>query len=548
MVRLYNNLELPEQWPPKYEEKTLDKPLEVPYLKEKQDIVNIEIGRQLFVDDFLIEESNLSREFHQPKVCEKPIFEPKTPLEMNGGYYPCACPFNDGIFYDDEDNKFKMWYHAGWFNGVGYAESEDGLNWKRLKELYPERESESVLPHEFGTIRDGAAVWIDYHATNRNERYKMFVFLRKFDFEIKYYHEKPKHAHDDPDSIPPEEKGVLFQSANGIDWEECGTVGHCGDNTGFYYNPFTNKWTFSLRTFSSLDRRIRTRGYYETDHFIKGTKWTEDDIVFWTRTDIYDRPDKDMGYYTQLYDVSATPYESLMLGVFSVFMGPPNDISGKKGTPKINDLKLAYSRDGFHWHRPSYENFISSSRKEGSWNYGYAHPVNGLCLVVEDEIYFYFSCFSGVSPKLGSHKYAGGNLGFAKLRRDGFVSLSDKGNGGELLTTKLQFDGNHLFVNVACEAGSVCAEILDEHSNVIEGYSKADCIPVTGDSTKVQIKWKNKNLEALKNKIIKIRFYLDNARIYSFWIAEGEEGHSKGFMAAGGPGFHEGRDVSKTEK
>lgn len=543
MTRLYNNIRLPETWPPKYREETLDEPLEVPYLKEKPEVINIEIGRQLFVDDFLIEDTNLTQKFHQPTISEKPIFEPTTPMEMNDGFYPCACPFNDGIFYDDKDNKFKMWYHAGWFNGVGYAESKNGVNWKRLKELYPERNSESVLPHEFGTIRDGAAVWIDYETADPSERYKMFVFMRKFNFEIKYYHDKPKHAHDDPNSIPPEEKGVLFKSANGIDWEEVKTVGHCGDNTAFFYNPFLKKWTFSLRTFSTLDRRIRTRGYFEADQFFEDSNWTEKDIKFWTRTDIYDRPDEDMGYYTQLYDVSATPYESLMLGVFSIFMGPPNNISGKLGKPKINDLKLAYSRDGFHWHRPSYENFIASSREKGTWNYGYLHAVNGCCLVVGDEIYFYFSAFSGHSPKLGSHKYSGGNLGLAKLRRDGFASLTDGGEGGEILTTKLEFRGKHLFINAACELGSIYVEILDEQSNVIEGYSKQDCIPVSTDSTKVEIKWKNKSLDEISNRVIKIRFHLDHASIYSFWISDNEDGRSKGFMAAGGPGFDKGCDV-----
>ena len=54
MERLYNNIQLPDVWPPKNKETTLDQPLEVPYLSQKPDTIDIRVGRQLFVDDFLI--------------------------------------------------------------------------------------------------------------------------------------------------------------------------------------------------------------------------------------------------------------------------------------------------------------------------------------------------------------------------------------------------------------------------------------------------------------------------------------------------------------
>ena len=37
MERLYNNIQLPDVWPPKNKETTLDQPLEVPYLSQKPD-------------------------------------------------------------------------------------------------------------------------------------------------------------------------------------------------------------------------------------------------------------------------------------------------------------------------------------------------------------------------------------------------------------------------------------------------------------------------------------------------------------------------------
>lgn len=543
MRLLYNNISLPDK-PPTYAETTLDKPLDMPpWLKKKPAFADIRIGRQLFVDDFLVETTDLLRIFRHPVITEKPVFEPQTALEMNDGYCPCACPFNDGIFYDDESRKFKMWYHAGWFDGVGYAESDDGIYWKRLPEINPHFETERVIPHVPGMMRDGSAVWIDCETDKKDERYKMLVFYRQYDHEVKYYHQKPKHRHDVPGSVPPVEKTLLFKSSNGIKWENIGETGRCGDNSTFFYNPFTKKWIFSLRTFSKLDSRIRTRGYFETDNFFGGSMWNEKDVRFWSRSDIYDQPDENMGYYTQLYGLDATPYESLMLGVFSIFMGPPNSVCEITKMPKINDLKLAYSRDGFHWTRPTYENFLASSRIKGTWNYGYLHPANGICTIVGDEIYFYFSCFSGVSPQFATHKYAGGNLGLARLRRDGFVALSDCGRKGFVVTEKLKFSGTRLFVNCDCPQGSLTAEILDENSKVIEGFSAQNCRPFSGNKTCVPIEWHNYDLKSLENRLIKIRFNLSNAELYSFWIADDESGHSRGYMAAGGPGFYKRQDI-----
>lgn len=536
MKRLYNNLDMPDHWPPTHREATLDKPLKVPYLEAKPNVVSVKIGRQLFVDDFLIAQTDLRRDFKKPAIEDRPIFYPQTPLEMNDGYCTCACPFNDGIFYDDEAGKFKMWYHAGWFDAVGYAESDDGIHWKRLSEIYPSHKSDRVLPYVPGRMRDGAAVWIDYAAPKPDERYKMLVFFREYNFDVRYYHCKPKDR-------SPVREAKLYKSENGIDWVEMGTAGPCGDNTTFFYNPFTRKWVFSIRTFSDLDSRVRTRGYYETDDFFQGSQWRKEDIRFWARTDIFDAPDPDLGYDTQLYNLDATPYESLMLGVFSVFMGPPNDVCAITKRPKINDLKLAFSRDGFHWDRPTHENFIASSRKVGTWNYGYMHAANGVCTVVDDEIYFYFSCFSGKSPNFGFHKYSGGNLGLAKLRRDGFASLSDDGKGGSVTTEQLEYNGKYLFINAECNEGKILVEVLDRDGNVLPGYSKEDCIPISADSTKIQVKWKNRTIEELGHQNIRLRFILKNAELYSFWVSADIWGHSQGYMAAGGPSFHRGTDA-----
>ncbi|MBI4580727.1 MAG: hypothetical protein HY718_13555, partial [Planctomycetes bacterium] len=55
---LYNGIRLPAPWPPKYDQLPPD-PMPVPYLSAPPSVIPIDVGRQLFVDNFLIEQTTL---------------------------------------------------------------------------------------------------------------------------------------------------------------------------------------------------------------------------------------------------------------------------------------------------------------------------------------------------------------------------------------------------------------------------------------------------------------------------------------------------------
>jgi hypothetical protein len=95
---LYNGILLPEQWPPDYGGWTRE-PMPVPYLENPPEVINIDVGRQLFVDDFLIEETTLQRTFHQPTYYEgNPIIKPDREWEHHGPA-PFAGPFSGGVSF-----------------------------------------------------------------------------------------------------------------------------------------------------------------------------------------------------------------------------------------------------------------------------------------------------------------------------------------------------------------------------------------------------------------------------------------------------------------
>ncbi len=128
------------------------------------------------------------------------------------------------------------------------------------------------------------------------------------------------------------------------------------------------------------------------------------------------------------------------------------------------------------------------------------------------------------------------STGLATLRRDGFVSMSTNAQG-YLTTEKLIFNGDYFFVNADIK-GALRVELQDEKGKPIPGYLKDDCIVMQTNSTKYLIKWKNKaNVSSLKNKPVKVKFYLTDGDLYSFWTSKLKTGESNGYTAGGGPGL-----------
>ena len=239
-------------------------------------------GRQLLVDDYLIQRTNLQRRFHSPQWHEGgPVLSPETAVEMGDGNAPVAVPFQDGVFYDAASGHFKMYYEAGWLGGTALATSVDGIRWERPSlDVVPG--TNLVLPLAYPLIRDGGGVWIDHDAPLPAERFKMFVYYREVnDLSTRYNAPGPEGIR--------RAFGVIYTSADGIHWDERGQTGHCGDNTNFFYNPFRKTWFYSVRLRSGGKR---ARSYRETADFVAGRAWSSEDLVLFAEADHLDEPDE----------------------------------------------------------------------------------------------------------------------------------------------------------------------------------------------------------------------------------------------------------------
>jgi len=188
-------------------------------------------------------------------------------------------------------------------------------------------------------------------------------------------------------------------------------------------------------------------------------------------------------------NLDAVAYEALMLGIFGIFNRPPNELSEKTGIPEDYRSGTWVRRDGITWKRPNGSSFLACSQKAGTWNRGYLHSTGGVCLVVGDELRFYFGAFSGISPRLGRHMYAAGSTGLATLRRDGFASMDPRSQAGTLTTRPVVFSGSYLFVNANARNGQLRAELLTQDGAVIAPFHHDNCQALRADKTCHRMSW-----------------------------------------------------------
>lgn len=175
---LHNGIVLPEHWPPGMANDGVRREMPLPYIENKPAVIPVNLGRQLFVDDFLIAETDMQRVSHKATFYEgNPVLAPDKEWEYTFERASYAAPFSDGIWYDETDGEFKMWYLAGAGSMhkhpqsfyTCYAESQDGKHWEKVhKDIVPGTNIVDTCD------RDAATVWLDKTCPDAGKRFKLF--------------------------------------------------------------------------------------------------------------------------------------------------------------------------------------------------------------------------------------------------------------------------------------------------------------------------------------------------------------------------------------
>ena len=462
--------------------------------------INIDCGRQLFVDDALIASTNgVVRHWNRPVKAERPVID----FGATDG----------GLWWDPTRGKYRLWYQQEWLGDIHYAESADGIRWTQptlASVPGSNRVFAEAIPLDSWSVRP------NYAAVKPYAHWCLHVSA-------------PGGMTDD----------TLYESSDGLFFTKIGVAGQSGDRSSVYYDPFRREWVFALRDYREGVGRTNRRVVSPT---FANAKWNwPDGAEKWLVAT--NRPN------WQLYNFDAVPYESLMLGVMEVLYNTPKDNGdcSRVGLPKQTALHFCFSRDGRTFVPRDEADIAPSGWGSGKWDTGYLSPVGGICTVSEDELRFYYTGLRGDGTRLTADgkgfgwakngMYANAAIGCATLRRDGFAGLVADADG-EIVTQPLEFAGGHLFVNADARFGAVSAEVQDGQGDVLKGFAAEDAVVRRRiDATKIELGWKTASLASLSGRTIRFRFRLQVATLYSFWVSKSAQGESRGFVAAGGPDY-----------
>ncbi len=488
---------------------------------DEQSVINIGSRRELFVDDFLIDQltGQAELQMNRPTPREVAIVH-DAPWEGSGSGYHTV--FQDGDLYrmyyrglhlDVSQGKLNSGRHKPYYC---YAESDDGVHWRKpelgIVEFNGSKKNNIILEglgtHNFAPFKDANP------DCPREARYKALAGVKS-------------------------EGGLFaFKSADGVHWslireKPVITNGAFDSQNLGFWDPTIGKYRAYWRTFTA---GITTKKEWKPAGYRAIRTGTSDDFLNWDEDAdlVYvDSPQEHL-YTNQIKPYSRAPH--ILIGLptryvdrgWSESMRKLPDTRNRElraaanrryGTAITEGLLMA-SRDGVKFKRWNEAFLRPGLGRPGTWQYGQQYVA---CHVVETA-----SSLSGAPHELSFYATEaywhgkGGTLRRYTLRLDGFVSVRASMKGGELITKPLTFSGSKLMLNFATSAaGSVRVEIQNLNGKPIEGFSLADCPDQFGDTLEHTVTWKHgPDVSAIGGRPVRLRLQLKDADVYSFRFSE----------------------------
>lgn len=258
-----------------------------------------------------------------------------------------------------------------------------------------------------------------------------------------------------------------------------------------YYNPYTMEYSATTRM-ATMDRRIALM--------------TSTDGQNWSRPRLILHPYQEN---TQYYAMGVSHVDGIFYGLLWRFVtnGDPSDMNG------YMENDLLYSYDGYCF-TPT--GLSPVCNRPDPPEYG-CRQLWLLNAVTEGDNLILCGGATNIDhgARYGNSKFA--ITSFYSIRKDGFCALEGKGKNSIVCTKPFLLEGD-IFVNLSAN-GRLLYAITDADGKVIEGYDFCDCVGFeNADSTNKKLQFKNADIGALAGRRIKMKFMLDNAKLYSVTV------------------------------
>lgn len=448
----------------------------------------VPIGKepQLFVDDDMVaKQSGLTRAIHACRKLPKPVLESEFPWEGDDG--DSRVYLYGTVLRDAESGEFRMWYNR--LSRELFATSKDGIHWERprlgLVDLGGSRENNIVM------IKFHSPSFIlDSRETDPAKRYKMLGSMGSKGY------------------------GVAF-SADGLRWHPypVNPVLRGSDTCTLAQDPRTQEFLAFHKIHASHRGHSRRLVWLAASRDMQ--TWSEPRLVM-APDEIDDAQTRaDGGLWSEFYNMSAFPRGGQFLGLVTHFRyrgKPPEEGPGQSPADGPIDVQLVHSRDGREWRRLA-ERVPVIPNGPHDYDAGCILGVANQPVIVGDEMWIYYTAINTTHG--GSLPKKKITIARAAWRLDGFVSLDAGDEQGVVETIPLQPAGDRLAVNADASKGELRVEVLDASGKPIAGYEAESCVPITEDSVRRPVRWKEKD-QLPAGKPIRLRFLMRNAQLFSY--------------------------------
>jgi len=465
--------------------------------------------KQLFLDDYLV--ASMTRVQRQVQSARKFLGNPV--LWPTEAWEPPMATIYGSVLRDE--GKFKMWYKSGM--GVGYAESDDGVSWRKPKldltiidgqrsNILFRKKSKTEGPDGFPYLYELFGVHRDDRESDLSRRYKM-GFL-----DIHWNYSGPLA---DPFHKTQRRGLGVAGSPDGIHWkliQDWATSAIIDGATHWMFDTNLGKYVLYGRTRKGLPEVVeawKTNAWFKDWFSGRAVARIESpDFVHWNfaqpdtapvalTAELSDKPG------TEIYSMKVFRYESVYVGLVQVFHATPIE-------PTL-EIELAVSRDGIHFTRVGRGHPLIGVGGPGSWDRFNLSIANNDPIAMGDELRIYYggrlyrhSPYNG--PDKGPER---GGIGFATVLRDRFVGIEASFDGGEVLTKPLQILGKELHLNARADFGQIVIEATDRVGKLL-AVSK----PIKGDALDLLVDWE----KPFDLRIpVTLRIKMENAQLFALW-------------------------------